>query len=132
MQQNENVQTLIDKAVKIVGSKANLARAMGVPSQKVNSWHSGFCACVPEDRARIAGFAREDAVQELIRATLEKTEGTLRGDQLRQVLGKWSRQIGEGLHGAALAAISLIYGLNQFDLPQCIKSEIKSARYTFC
>lgn len=120
MQQLENVQTLIDAASKIVGSKAELARALKVPPQKINSWYSGFCDCAPHDRAALAGFAKQDAVQELVRATLEKTEGTLRGEQLRQVLGKWLRQTGGVMHSVVVGLVSLTFGLTIFDIPRCI------------
>lgn len=120
MQSNENVKTLIDSAVKVVGSKSKLARALGVTPQKVNGWISGESTCSPEDRARLAGFAREDALQELVRATLEKTEGTLRGEQLRQVLGKWLHQTGAAVHSVVLGLVSLTYGMTMFDIPRCI------------
>ena len=115
MQDQKAVQKLLDKATETVGSKSKLARAMGVTPQKIYSWHTGLCVCQPEDRARLAGFAREDAVQELVRATLEKTAGTLRGEQLRQVLGKWSHQTGAASVFALLGLASGTYGMLIFD-----------------
>lgn len=111
MQVDETLVDLIDKAVAIVGSDSKLARALGIPPQNVYGWRTGIRTCTPEDRARLAGFAREDALQELVRATLEKTAGTLRGEQLRQVLGKWLPQTGAATVTALLGLGSGTYGL---------------------
>lgn len=122
MQQPETLIALIEKAAAVVGSESKLAKSMGIPQTNISNWKAGTRTCTPEDRARLAGFAREDAVQELVRATLEKTEGTLRGDQLRQVLGKWLHQTTGALGGAFALGLSLIF-LNRFDLDvlRCIK-----------
>lgn len=114
------VKTLIDKAAEKVGSRYALAKSLGVNASQIYDWEDGRKPCSPADRARLAGFAGEDAVQELVRATLEKTEGTLRGEQLRQVLGKWLHQTGAALHGVVLGLVSLSFGMTMFDLPRCI------------
>ncbi|MDO9357832.1 MAG: hypothetical protein Q7T70_02410 [Polaromonas sp.] len=105
----ETLLGLIAKATEAVGSEAALARAMGMPQQNFSGWKAGTRTCTPEDRARLAAFAKEDPVQELIRATLEKTHGTLRGEQLRQVLGKWSHQTGAATVGALQSLVSVIF-----------------------
>lgn len=117
------VKTLIDKAAEKVGTRYKLAKLLGVSASQVYDWQEGRKKCSPADRARIAGFAGDDAVQELVRATLEETAGTTRGDQLRQVLGKWSRQTGGVLNSAVLGLVSLGFGMMAFDLPRCIKSK---------
>lgn len=114
------VQTLIDNAAKQVGTRYKLAKSLGVQPGVIYDWEAGRRICSPEDRARLAGFAKEDAVQELVRATLEKTEGTLRGEQLRQVLGKWLHQTGEAMHTVVLGLVSLSFGMTIFDVPRCI------------
>lgn len=114
------VQTLIDKAAGKVGSKYKLAQMLEVSPNRVNDWAKGRQPCSPADRARIASFAGEDAAQELIRATLEATEGTTRGDQLRAALGKLLLQTGEGLHIALAGIITASVSLMIFDLPRCI------------
>jgi len=106
------LQKLIDKAAENVGSKSKLARAMNVSPQRINDWYFGHCNCVPEDRARFAGFAKEDALQELVRATLEKTAGTVRGEQLRMLLGKSLPQIIAGIVFALLLGVSANFGWN--------------------
>ncbi len=121
MQDLQAVAELIETAATNVGSKSKLARAMGVTPQRMNDWYSGSSTCAPEDRARLAAFARQDALQELVRATLEKTAGTLRGEQLRQVLGKWLRATTEALGIGWLAIASLSFlALTSLDVPRCI------------
>jgi DNA-binding transcriptional regulator YdaS (Cro superfamily) len=110
MQHDDALNRLIEKASEAAGSEAKLARAMGMPQQNISGWKSGIRTCTPEDRARLAAFAQEDALQELVRATLEKTAGTLRGEQLRQVLGKWLHQTGGATVGALLSLGSMTYG----------------------
>lgn len=110
MSTDQNLIALIAKASQAVGSDAKLARAMGIAQQNISLWKSGERTCTPEDRARLAGFAKEDALQELVRATLEKTAGTLRGEQLRQVLGKWLHQTGVASVGALAGLGSMTYG----------------------
>ena len=121
MQDINRVRQLIDTAAKVTGSKSKLARALAVTPQRINDWHSGTSTCTPHDRAALAGFAREDAVQELVRATLEKTAGTLRGEQLKQVLGKQWRLIGEATALGVAGLTSLIFfTVNDLDIPRCI------------
>ena len=116
----ESLNLLIAKAGAIAGSEYKLAKAMGVPQTHLSMWKSGAKTCTPPDRARLAGFAKEDAVQELVRATLEQTAGTLRGDQLRQVLGKLSKVTGGALHSVLLGVVSLTFGMSLLDIPRCI------------
>lgn len=110
MQADVSLAALIGKAAELAGSEAKLARAMGIPQSHVTNWKAGTRTCTPEDRARLAGFAREDALQELVRATLEKTAGTLRGEQLRQILGKSLPQIIAGVVFALLVGVSMTSG----------------------
>jgi DNA-binding transcriptional regulator YdaS (Cro superfamily) len=128
MSTDQNLLALIAKASEAVGSDAKLARAMGIAQQNISLWKSGERTCTPEDRARLAGFAKEDALQELVRATLEKTAGTLRGEQLRQVLGKWLHQTGAvsvtallGLASGTYGALSLkVAAASALDVLRCI------------
>lgn len=105
---NPDLISLINRAGEKVGSEYKLAKVMGVPQQHISNWKAGTRTCTPEDRARLAGFAQEDAVQELVRATLEKTAGTLKGDQLFKLLGKSLRQTGAAMHTVVLAVVSAV------------------------
>ena len=108
------VKTLIDKAAKTVGSRYKLGKALGVAISQVYDWESGVKTCSPADRARLAGFANEDAVQELVRATIETAKGEVRREQLKTLLGKSLRQTGEVLGIAALSLTSLHLGGDYF------------------
>lgn len=114
MSNQEPLILLIEKAAAIAGSEYKLAKAMGIPQQHISNWKQGTRTCTPEDRARLAGFAREDAVQELIRATLEKTAGTLRGEQLYKLLGKSLQATGGASVSALLGLASLTSGISYF------------------
>lgn len=108
------VQTLIDRAAQIVGSRYKLAQALGVEKSQVYDWESGAKTCSPADRARIAGFANEDAVQELVRATIDSAKGEVRREQLQTLLGKSLRRTGEVLGIGALGLVSLHSGADYF------------------
>jgi DNA-binding transcriptional regulator YdaS (Cro superfamily) len=107
---NKSVVDLIQKASSVVGSEAELARVLGMPQPDISGWKSGHKGCTAADRARLAGIAREDALQELVRATLEKYDGSRRGEQLRQLLGKSLPQIIAGVVFALLVGVSMTYG----------------------
>lgn len=92
--QDAELVSLIKKAGLTVGSEYKLAQLMGIPQQTLSNWKAGDRTCTPEDRARLAGFANEDALQELVRSTLKKHEGTRKGEQLFQLLGKSLLQTG--------------------------------------
>lgn len=121
MSTDDRLILLIAKAAAIVGSEYKLAQELKLPPQTITGWKAGRRTCTPADRARIAGFAREDAVQELVRATIEAAKGTKR-EQLQKVLGKLSLQTGAALHSAVLTVASLAFGLALIDVPRCIKS----------
>ena len=115
-----SVKALIDKASGKVGNRAKVAKLLGCAPSQIYDWDKGTKRCSPADRARLADLAGEDALQELVRATLEETAGTTRGDQLKSVLGKSSRQIGAALNTVIVGVMSLTFGLTAFDLPRCI------------
>lgn len=105
-----DVATLIERAASRTGSEYKLARALAISQQQLSAWKYGRSTCSPADRARLAGFAGEDAVQELVRATLEKHAAGKRGEQLRNLLGKLSHQTGAASVSALLAVTSLTSG----------------------
>lgn len=116
------IQTLIDKAAEKVGNPYKLSKVMHVSSSQIYDWRDGRKVCSPPDRARLASFAGDDPLQELVRATLEKTEGTFRGEQLKIILGKLLHPTGADLHSVVLVAVSVASGMMAFDIPRCIKS----------
>ncbi len=109
MDKTSSVKELITKAGLICGSEYKLAKAMGIAQPNLSAWKNGTRACTPADRARLAGFAREDAVQELVRATIDSAKGVKR-EQLVRLLGKLSTQTGAARISELLSLTSLIYG----------------------
>jgi hypothetical protein len=99
------VKSLIDRAAEKVGNRHKLAETLGCTKSQVYDWHAGTKKCHAPDRARLASIVGDDPVQELVRATLEETEGTTRGDQLKKVLGKSLQAIGVGLHFVVVAVL---------------------------
>jgi hypothetical protein len=106
---NPHITDLVKRAAEAAGSMNKLAKVLGVTENVPRDWAAGRRNCNPEDRARLAGLARLDAVQELILATLEKNDGTLRGEQLRALLGNALRHAGGVAALGWLALGSLIY-----------------------
>lgn len=102
------VKALVDRAALRVGNPHKLADEMGIASSTMYDWIAGRQKPSPADRARLAGFAGEDAVQELVRATLETAKGDRRREQLQQVLGKLSQATGAVLNIAGLGLASLV------------------------
>lgn len=106
-----DLNLLIDAASAIAGNDSKLAALLGQHRSKVSDWRRGTQDCPPEDQALMASIAGYDAVQTLIRATVEKHEGKPKGDLLMKVLGKPSLAIGgvAGFAGAvALAIFSMV------------------------
>jgi DNA-binding transcriptional regulator YdaS (Cro superfamily) len=101
MSTEKEIVGLITRAAATTGSEYKLATVLGIPQSHISMWKSGVRSCSPEDRARMAALANEDAVQELVRATLEKHQGTKKGDQLFAILGKSLRVTG----GASVSAL---------------------------
>jgi DNA-binding transcriptional regulator YdaS (Cro superfamily) len=81
-------QTLIDAAVAVCGSQAELARRMGVYPADVNNLKTGKRPLSPELAAELADIAGEDARQAVIDAVIERNAGTRKGGALREILGK--------------------------------------------
>lgn len=117
------VVRLLDAAKDRLGSDYKVAKVMGVPQQQVSEWRTGKRTCVAADRALLAGLAGEDALQELVRATLAKYDGTSRGDKLRQLLGNALPRIG----GAAVSALLVLGSLTSW--PTSSQAASSSTRY---
>jgi len=92
---------LINKASQKTGGDSATARLLGTTPQVIYMWKTGRKPCPPEDQAQLAGIAGFDPVQALIRAHLERHEGTAKGEKLFTLLGKRLLQTGA-------ASVSLI------------------------
>lgn len=95
---------LLERALSVAGSQAELARTLKVPASHVTMWKTGAKPCPPEDQARIGAIAGLDPVQTLVRAHIERHEGTEKGDQLAKVLGKFLVATGGVIASAGVSA----------------------------
>lgn len=116
------VPELIERALAVAGSQAELARLLKVAPPNITVWKKEEKPCPPEDQARIAAIAGIDPVQTLVRAHIEKHEGTEKGDQLARVLGKFLVATGAAVatSGASAAAIFSPTSKSLLDLIRCI------------
>ena len=120
------VPELLTRALEKAGGPTALAKTLKVPPQMVSMWRSGAKPCPPEDQARLAAIAGIDPIQTLVRAHIEKHEGTEKGDQLARVLGKFLVATGAAVatSGASAAAIFSPTSKSLFDLIRCILCKI--------
>lgn len=81
-------QTLIDKAVEMCGSQAELARRMGVYPTDITKLKSGDRPLSPEIAAELADIAGEDARNAAIEAIIERNAANRKGHMLKEILGK--------------------------------------------
>jgi len=88
MQRGNKIKQLIENAAALAGGEGKLAKVLGVPAQHVTNWKNSDRTCMPEDQTRIAHLGGNNALETLIESTIERNAGTLRGDQLKQALGK--------------------------------------------
>ena len=100
----KQIPELIARASAICGNDNKLAIALGVSRMTVSNWKTGKTPCPPEDQASIAAVAGLDPVQTLVRAHLERHEGTAKGDRLMKVLGKASLVTGAVIGSAGASA----------------------------
>ena len=112
----ELTKTLIDKASEKCGSKAAVARELGIPQPHVAQWFSGSRKAQPHDVAAIAELAGLDAIKFLAQAQLNELEGSKKGQILARALGKLALATGGALAGVSAHAAPLV------DLIRCIFS----------
>lgn len=94
-------ETLIDKASKVCGGDAALARRLGISKPLLSMMKSGNRAMTPAKAAELADIAGEDAIQATINAVIDSAKGTPKEGVLKDILGK-ALAAGE----AAMLAIS--------------------------
>lgn len=80
--------SLIDKASKLCGNDAALARRMGVTQAMISQLRANKRPMTPEVAAELADIAGEDARQAVIDAVIERTKGTRKEGAMREILGK--------------------------------------------
>lgn len=107
MQHHAELLELIEQASKVVGSDYKLAQMLEVPRQTVSHWKHGHKPCPPADVALMASLAGLDASAWLVRATIEKYEGTSKGDALYKALGKALLATGAAVASAGASATAI-------------------------
>lgn len=98
-------QSLIDKAIEICGSAAEVARKLGIDRAEITRLKKGQRPLSPELAAEIADIAGEDARQAVIDAVIERNADSRKGPLLRDILGK-----AQAAGGAAVCHISYSEG----------------------
>ena len=97
----ELTKTLIDKAADRCGSKAAIARQLGIPQPHVMDWQAGRRKAQPHDIAALAELAGLDAIKFLAQAQINELEGSKKGQVLARALGKFALAT-----GAAIGTVS--------------------------
>lgn len=85
----KSVQVLIDDAVKMCGSEAELARRLGVDFQNVNAWHKGRRVMSPETVTAICdvlGLPGEETRQWVALALIENPKNKDKSEMLKRAL----------------------------------------------
>lgn len=88
MTMNNPGKTLIDKAAKMCGSQAALARKLGTSPQALSQMKHGEREISPETAALLADIAKEDPQQAVIAAVIERNRTGPKAEQIREILGK--------------------------------------------
>lgn len=94
-------QSLIDKAIEMCGTAAEVARRLEIDRAEITRLRKGTRPLSPELAAEIADIAGEDARQAAIDAIIERNEKNRKGPLLREILGK-----AQAAGGAAMCHIS--------------------------
>ena len=94
-------QTLIDRAVKMCGSSAELAKRLEIYPADITNLKKGKRPLSPEIAAEIADIAGMDARQAAIDAIIERNAANRKGQRLADILGK-----AQAVGAAAMLGIS--------------------------
>jgi hypothetical protein len=104
----EYLDELINRASKVAGSDAALARHLEQGRQAISNWRSGRTPCPPGDIALMAALAGLDAEAWNARAVISQYEGTTKGAKLEAALKKALLATGAVLlSGSVHAAVAI-------------------------
>lgn len=81
-------KTLIDKASKVCGSDAELARRIGTSPAALSHLKHGTREMSPETAALLADIAQVDAREAVIQAVIARNKTGPKAEQIRDILGK--------------------------------------------
>lgn len=104
----EEIVSLCDAAKQRLGSDYKVSKALDIPQTILSDWRHGRRNPQPEDIGLLADLAGMDGATWVLRAVVEKHEGTAKGDRLMKAVGKAFLAIGAGTvsAGANAQAIS--------------------------
>ncbi|MEI2747051.1 MAG: helix-turn-helix domain-containing protein [Ottowia sp.] len=85
---NKSGLSLIDKAAKVCGSDAALARKLGTKPPAISEMRAGKREISPETAALLADIAHEDAREAVIQAVIERNRTGPKAETIRAILGK--------------------------------------------
>lgn len=80
--------TLINEAAEKAGNEAALGRIIGATRHHVNAWKQGTRTCPLEMQVLMAQIAGRCSNEALVSGLLEKNNGTDKGRELKQALGR--------------------------------------------
>lgn len=120
MQHHAQLVELIDAASKVVGSDYRLARMLETSRGAISDWRHDRRTCPPADVALMASIAGLDASAWLVRATIEKYEGTAKGDALYKALGKALLATGAAVVSAGASATEIFGKVFDWCSTMCI------------
>lgn len=111
-------QILIDKAAKVCGSDAALARRLGTKPPAISELRAGKREMSPETAALLADIARVDAREAVIQAVIARNKTGPKAEQIREILGK----------GLAVGAAALL--VFSYDAPLTVTSDFVAVQLT--
>lgn len=81
-------KSLIDKAAKVCGSYAQLAKYLGTSKQALSAMKQGRREISPETAALLADIAGVDPLQAMADAVVERNKTGPKAERIREILGK--------------------------------------------
>lgn len=100
-----DVALLVTLAAEKLGSKAEVARYLGVTPGRLNEFERGKRKIQPDDVALLAHIAGQNPEQWLARATVWANAGTPKGERLACALGKFLQATGAAVVTVGVAVL---------------------------
>lgn len=121
---NKSGLSLIDKAAKVCGSDAALARKLGTKPPAISEMRAGKREISPETAALLADIAHEDAREAVIQAVIERNRTGPKAETIRAILGK-------GLAAGVVAMWGFSYSNGWTGATETAAAELTALRIVF-
>lgn len=102
--QDAILRELVERAAKAAGTRAEVARQLGVKPHRLSEWEHGTRQIPPEQVAMIADIAGLPAEEWAIRAMLMNSKEKPYYERLHKALGKWLPRTGVAIASCLLIA----------------------------